>query len=122
VSDKLSVLTGGPVPPNPTELLSSNRLKNNLAVLAEPYDVVIIDSPPMLGLADAAIWSTLVDGVLVVARRGKTRRGPLEDTIAAVRASRKPLLGIILNGSSRRSSQPYAYRYGYGYEKASQSE
>ena len=122
VGDSLSVLTGGPIPPNPTELISSAKMRHNLATLSEPYDVVIIDSPPMLGLADASIWTTLVDGVLVVARRGKTRRGPLEETIAAVRASRKPLLGVVLNGSNRRRNSPYAYRYGYGYEQAGQPE
>jgi Mrp family chromosome partitioning ATPase len=68
----------------------------------------------MVGLADAALWATLVDGVLLVARRGKTRRGPLEDAIAIVRASRKPLLGVVLNGSTRKSAGLYDYRYGYG--------
>ena len=117
VGDSLAVLTGGPVPPNPTELISSAKMRHNIAVLREPYDVVIIDSPPMLGLADATIWSNLVDGVVVVARSGKTRRGPFEETIAAVRATRKPLLGVVLNGSSRRKTALYAYRYGgYGQE------
>jgi receptor protein-tyrosine kinase len=114
VTESLAVLTGGPVAPNPTELLSSRKLKAALDVLKEPYDVVVIDSPPMVGLADAALWATLVDGVLLVARRGKTRRGPLEDAIAIVRASRKPLLGVVLNGSTRKSAGLYDYRYGYG--------
>lgn len=121
VGESLTVLTGGPVAPNPTELLTSRKMKANLESLAKPYDVVIIDCPPMLGLADASLWLPLVDGVLLVVRRGKTRRGPLEETIAAVRAARKPLIGVVLNGSDRRRAAPYAYRSDYGY-KAKRSE
>lgn len=122
VNDTLAVMTGGPIAPNPTELLSSRRLKNTLDVLSEPYDVVVVDSPPILGLADASLWMTLVDGVLVVARRGKTRRGPLEETIALVRASRKPLVGVVLNGTARKKSALYDYRYGYDYAQEKRSD
>ena len=119
VSDTLSVLTGGPVPPNPTELLSSARLKATLETLAADYDVIIIDSPPMLGLADASIWMTLVDGVLVVVRRGKTRRNALDETLQNVRASRKPLVGVVLNGVKRRRRTAYEYRYSADYVPSS---
>jgi capsular exopolysaccharide synthesis family protein len=122
VSDQLSVLTGGPVAPNPTELLASNKLQAIVEHLRAPYDVVVVDSPPMLGLADAVLWTSLVDGVLVVARRGKTRRGALEETVGLVRSSRKPLLGVVLNGSRRRRSAAYDYRYGYGYGSAEKSQ
>lgn len=120
VGESLSVLTGGPVAPNPTELLSSRKMKQNIEALADPYDVVIIDSPPVIGLADASLWMPLVDGVLLVARRGKTRRGPLVEAIQAVRASGKPLLGVVLNASNRRRSLPYGYRYGYEYTSANE--
>ena len=114
VNESLSVLTGGPVAPNPTELLSSRKLKQNLEALVRPFDIVIIDSPPILGLADASLWLPLVDGVLIVARKGRTRRGPLEEAIALVRSSRTPIVGVVLNGTSRRRAMAYRYGYEYG--------
>ena len=118
VNESLSVLTGGPVAPNPTELLSSRKMRHNLEALSQPYDVVIIDSPPLLGLADATLWLPLVDGVLLVARKGRTRRGPLEEAITVVRNSRTPIVGIVLNGASRRRALAYEYRYEYGQGEA----
>ena len=61
----------------------------------------------------------LVDGVLLVARQGKTRRSALEETVAAVRAGRKPLLGVVLNGSDRKRHFRYGYGYAYGYTRRS---
>lgn len=119
VGESLSVLTGGPVAPNPTELLSSRKMKATIDALAEMYDIVVIDCPPMLGLADASLWMPLVDGVLLVARQGKTRRSALEETVAAVRAGRKPLLGVVLNGSDRKRHFRYGYGYAYGYTRRS---
>jgi capsular exopolysaccharide synthesis family protein len=121
VGDSLAVLTGGPVAPNPTELLSSRKMRATVTALAEPFDIVVVDCPPLLGLADASLWMPLVDGVLLVARRGRTRRGPLEEAINTVRAARKPLVGVVLNGADRRGAYRYAQPYGYGY-KAKNSE
>ena len=114
VTDSFFVLTAGPVPPNPAEMLASRKMAALVQSLSKPFDVVVIDSPPILGLADASILASLADGVVLVARRKKTRRGELRDAIALVRNSRKPLIGLVLNGEKRRRQSPY-YRYGYGY-------
>ena len=71
---KLKVITSGPIPPNPAELLSSDEMKNLLKFLRGRYKHVIIDSPPAISFTDAAILSTLVDGVVLVAMAGKSSR------------------------------------------------
>ncbi len=114
ISESFLVMTGGPVAPNPTELLSSKRMQSIIKMLARPFDIVIIDSPPILGLADASLWTSFADGVVLVARKDKTRRNQLEESVAAVRASHKPLVGVILNGADRKKAGGYYYRYGYG--------
>ena len=73
----LTALTSGPLPPNPADVLGSQRFKAILEELDQLADVIVIDGPPVSGLADAAIMSTMVDGTLVVVRSGKTRRDTL---------------------------------------------
>jgi len=110
---RLKVITSGPIPPNPTELLSSNEMRNLLQFLRGRYKHVIIDSPPAISFTDAAILSTQVDGVVLVAmankssihlmRRFKQRLG----TIGA------RIYGVVLNGLKSGSIE-YDY-YGTGY-------
>ncbi|MGE5597275.1 MAG: polysaccharide biosynthesis tyrosine autokinase [Hyphomicrobiales bacterium] len=110
VSEFLSVLGAGPVPPNPTEMISSPRMAEAMAALRNEYDIIIIDSPPLLGIADSALWTNLSDAVVLVARRKKTRSGQLEESVRLVRASHKPLLGVIINGYSPHRMGYYYYR------------
>jgi Mrp family chromosome partitioning ATPase len=77
-SGNLSCVTSGPIPPSPTELLSSSH---ELTEAAEHFDVVIIDSPPVLGLADAPVMSPLADGVLFVVEADRSRRGSLKTAL-----------------------------------------
>ena len=111
------VLTAGPVPPNPAELLGSRKMASMLEELAQPFDIVVIDSPPILRLADASVLTAMADGVVLVARRGKTHQKDLEDAAEVIRSSRKPLLGVVLNGSKRHARRGY---YGYGYGEGAQ--
>ncbi|MDQ3321571.1 MAG: polysaccharide biosynthesis tyrosine autokinase, partial [Acidobacteriota bacterium] len=110
---KLKVITSGPIPPNPAELLSSNEMKNLLQFLKGNYNHVIIDSPPAISFTDAAILSTLVDGVILVAMAGKSsihliRR--FKQRLATIGAR---IYGVVLNGVKVNSVE-YNY-YGYGY-------
>ena len=116
VNERLFVFTSGPVPPNPAELLNSKKMSIMVDKLAEQFDLIVVDSPPLLGLADASVWASLTDGILLVARKGKTRRGPFEEAVAAAQASKKPILGVIVNGTQRGKASPYYY-YGYGHGK-----
>jgi polysaccharide biosynthesis transport protein len=110
---KLKIVTSGPIPPNPAELLSSNEMKNLLQFLKGNFKHVIIDSPPAISFTDAAILSTLVDGVVLVAMAGKSsihlmRR--FKQRLANIGAR---IYGVVLNGI-KSDSVEYGY-YGYGY-------
>lgn len=112
---KLKVITSGPIPPNPAELLSSNEMKNLLAFLKTNYKHVIIDSPPAISFTDAAILSTLVDGVVLVAMAGKSsihliRR--FKQRLANIGAR---IYGVVLNGIKSNSVEYGYYGYGYNY-------
>jgi capsular exopolysaccharide synthesis family protein len=110
---KLKIVTSGPIPPNPAELLSSQEMKNLLTFLKGNFKHVIIDSPPAISFTDAAILSTLVDGVVLVAMAGKSsihlmRR--FKQRLANIGAR---IYGVVLNGI-KSDSVEYGY-YGYGY-------
>jgi capsular exopolysaccharide synthesis family protein len=105
------VLASGPAPPNPTTLLASVRLRSLLEELRGGYDVVIVDSPPALPVADAAALAAACDGVAVVVRHGKTRHDQLRTTVRALQGSGVPILGTILNQAPYQRGSYYAYDY-----------
>ena len=109
----LKVITSGPIPPNPAELLSSNEMKNLLQFLKGNFKHVIIDSPPSVFFTDAAVLSMIVDGVVLVTLAGKssiylTRR--FKQRLGSIGAR---IYGVVLN-SVKSNSPEYSY-YGYGY-------
>jgi capsular exopolysaccharide synthesis family protein len=113
----LKLLTSGPVPPNPAELLGSDEMRKLLSVLSERFAHIIIDSPPAISFTDASILSTMVDGVMLIVHGGKSSR-------AVVRRAKQQLLdvgahifGVVLNNVKLESQQDYYYAgyYGYGY-------
>lgn len=116
----MSVLPAGPVPPSAAELLSGEGLARLLAEAVEAYDHVIIDSPPVLGLADAPLLARSVDGcVLVVESRGVAVRG-VRSSIARLRMAQANIFGAILTKLEHRGGSygsGYSYGYGYGYGK-----
>jgi capsular exopolysaccharide synthesis family protein len=110
----LTVLPAGPVPPNPSELLGSQHMASLLTTLSAQFDYVIVDSPPLLPVTDAAVLSTLTDGALLIARHGKSSRDDLEQAAHALEAVNAKLLGTVLNCIPLRAAG-YSYGYGYGY-------
>src|SRR4051794_616565 len=111
----LSVLASGPIPPNPTDLIESDRMRQVLKAVSEKYDLVVIDTPPTSVVSDAIPLVKNVDGVLVVARLGKTTRDAsvhLRDQLNNLGAY---VLGVVVNSVTRQSMSGYAYGYGYGY-------
>ena len=92
----LMVLTSGPLPPNSTQLLSSQRLSNVLAQLQDYADIVLIDAPPLTVTVDASILATQVDGVLMVIANGRTRRKLSQSAIKILRQIGANLLGVVL--------------------------
>ena len=112
--DSLSVLTSGPIPPNPSELLGSNRMGHLVERLTEAADIVIFDSPPVLAVTDAAVMGRQVDGVLLVADAGHTREHALAGATAELQKTGTNLLGVALNRlDTRRGGYQYYYYYYY---------
>ncbi len=115
----LSVLTTGPLPPNPAELLGSGRMGELMDVLAGQADVVVFDTPPVMALADAAVMGSQVDGVLLVINAGETRREMAQRAMAALNHVNARVLGALINRVQVRSSgYYYYYRYGEYYGSA----
>jgi capsular exopolysaccharide synthesis family protein len=108
----LWVLPSGSVPPNPSELLASDNMADLLAALAGGFDMVIIDTPPVLPVTDAAVMSTVADGCLLVSRYGKTTTSQATAAAAALRAVGGKLHGCVLNRAPKKSGGDYAY-YSY---------
>ena len=112
--ENLTVLTSGPLPPNPSELLSSHRLDAVLETLKRQADVVVFDSPPALAVADASILASKVDGTILVVDSGKTRVDALRRACETLGRSKTKVLGGILNKLSPKGRGYYYYHYYYG--------
>jgi receptor protein-tyrosine kinase len=111
---RLTALTSGPVPPNPSELLGSLATRNLLKELQERFDYVIIDSAPLLAVTDGAILAAVADGVLMVVRSGKTKREQLAHAFGILNDVGATLLGAVLTMMPRGGSSSYNYSYYYG--------
>ncbi|MCL3862911.1 polysaccharide biosynthesis tyrosine autokinase [Actinotalea sp. K2] len=114
----LHVLPSGQIPPNPSELLGSRSMANLLADLTRQYDIVLLDTPPLLPVTDAAILAKLAGGALVVVGSGKLHRAQLGDAIGSLETVGARVLGIVLNGLSRKHGENYTY---YDYSPTSTS-
>ncbi|MBI4466556.1 MAG: polysaccharide biosynthesis tyrosine autokinase [Acidobacteria bacterium] len=111
----LDILTCGPVPPNPTELLSSERLHTLLAQMLERYHFVLLDSPPLLNVADARILAALVEGVVLVVQGGSTPRELAQRAYLHAREVGGNVIGVALNNLDTRADDYYYARY-YRYD------
>ncbi len=110
----LSVMSCGPLPPNPAELLSSTVMQEMLAQLRQRFTHILLDSPPIIHVTDAVILSSLSDGVILVAQGGVTTREALKRARKILQHVNGKLLGIVLNNVDVRSSD-YSYYYGGRY-------
>ena len=115
---RLSLIPSGPVPASPTELIASNRFRALIDQMAEKFDVVVIDSPPILGLADAPTMSAMVDGVVFVVEAGRSRRGGLKAALRRLRGMRPNLIGGVLTKfDTTQAANKYSDYYGsHNYE------
>lgn len=109
--DALHILTSGPIPPNPSELLGSNKMEDFLESLKDEYDMVIIDSPPVGLVTDAAILSTKVDGVLLVTAAGKTEIEVIKRSQGLLEKVKANIIGVILNKVDIKGKSYYKYGY-----------
>lgn len=118
----LSVITSGPLPPTPAELLADNRLRMFCAAAEERFDVVIFDGPPVMGFADAPLISAVAAGTILVVEAGRTKRGPIASTLNRLRRARAKVLGAVLTKFDARKATygdgyggSYSYEHGYAY-------
>ena len=117
--ENLHVLTSGPIPPNPAEILGSERARQVLQQLLDEYDYVFIDSPPILAVTDSAILSTIVDGVVLVVNYAVTRNELAREAVEQFKKANARIIGVVLNQVKMESSDYknyYYYYYHYGDE------
>jgi len=113
----LFVFAAGPIPPNPSELIGSLRMKKCLQALAQRFDHILIDSPPLLAVTDARILATLVDGVVLVIKGGATTKEAVGRSKRLLRDVRARILGTMLNNVDFHSSGSYYYSKYYYAER-----
>lgn len=107
----LQVLSSGPLPPNPAELLDSKKLSEILKILRAHADFVILDSPPTLAVADASILGAMCSGTLLVIDAGRTRSDAARRAVETLYASKSQILGVVLNKMSSKRAPGYGYYY-----------
>jgi capsular exopolysaccharide synthesis family protein len=110
----LDFLSSGPLPPNPTDLLTNYALQRFFQSALEHYDILIVDSPPVMGFADSLQISSMAEGVVFVVDSNVGHRGATKIALRRLTTSHAPLLGILLTKFDAEASG-YGYGYGYGY-------
>ena len=118
----LRLLGAGPIPPNPSELLGSANMEQLVADLAERFDYVLIDAPPLLPVTDAAVLSTIVDGALVVVGAGVAQREHVRRALDSLEAVNGSLLGLILNRVKAKEGGAGYGTYEYDYRPESERQ
>ncbi len=106
---ELSVITAGPIPPDPTKLLSSQKMKQLITDFHSSFDLVIYDAPPLVGLADASLLASHTDGIVLVARMHKTDRSMLAQALDSLKMTRSNILGMVLNWHKSNGLSYYNY-------------
>ncbi len=123
--DKFDIITAGDIPPNPAELVASERMRNFIEEARSRYDLVILDSPPVVAVTDAAVLATRVDGTILVVSSGTVNRKEVSRALALLKNVRAGILGVVLNGLDIKRIYGsyyyyfhyYQYYYYYGSEK-----
>ena len=110
--ENLTVITAGELPQNPAELLSAPRFKSLLTIAVNSYDQIIIDGPPLLGLADAPILASVADGTLMVVEAGRGRVGGVQGALKRLFGVRASVVGTVMAKYDPRAA---GHEYGYGY-------
>jgi capsular exopolysaccharide synthesis family protein len=111
--ENLDVIPVGPIPPNPSSLLTSKKFVDLFNKLKEQYEKIIIDLPPVLSAADALIISKYTDGLVLVVRAGGTLKHSLKIALENIKTSSANLLGLVINDINEKSSNYYYYYYYY---------
>jgi capsular exopolysaccharide synthesis family protein len=116
--ERLSLLPAGPIPSNPAELLNNAKAREIFTRLRDKYDLVLIDSPPVLPVTDAAILSRYADATLMLAAAGQTKRSDLHRAVEKLDQVGATILGTVLNKVTRQTGRYYGYTYSYNSYRA----
>ena len=110
----LDILTSGPVAPNPSEILASNRMKTVINELKEKYDYVLIDTPPVLPVTDSSVIGSIADGTILLTAWNQITPAMAKEAKTRLEQAGTKILGVVLN-KVEVASKGYGYGYGYGY-------
>ena len=110
----LDILTSGPVAPNPSEILASNRMKTVINELKEKYDYVLIDTPPVLPVTDSSVIGSIADGTILLTAWNQITPAMAKEAKTRLEQAGAKILGVVLN-KVEVASKGYGYGYGYGY-------
>ena len=121
-AENLWVVPSGGTIPNPSELVSSKRMREMLHIARSKFDVIIMDAPPVLPATDAVLLSTQADATILVVAAGRSRRHEIELTLESLNSVGAPIIGAVLNQFDVSQSYAYKYRYKYRYSGAYSSD
>jgi succinoglycan biosynthesis transport protein ExoP len=112
----LSIIPSGPVPPNPSELLSSGKMYELIKAVNDKFDIIIWDAAPLLTVTDSLVLSKLLDGTIIVTRAGQTTYESVSRALKSVNDIEAHFLGVVINGLDVRKNEHYYQYYNYGYD------
>ncbi|GAA0182404.1 CpsD/CapB family tyrosine-protein kinase [Clostridium sediminicola] len=115
VESKLDIITSGPVPPNPAEMLSSKKMKDFMEDLKQQYDYILLDTPPVIAVTDAQVLASEVDGVVLVVASKEADKDAVVRAKELLNKVNANILGVVLNKTELRSGKGYGYSYQYYY-------
>jgi polysaccharide biosynthesis transport protein len=117
----LAFISSGPIPPNAGDLLGGTRIFSLLSLGAEVFDIIIIDSPPLLGLTDTQLLASAAAATIFVAGAGQSRRGTIQNALRRLQLARVTPVGIVLTKFDNKA-MGYGYEYAYGYNYTYQAD
>ena len=116
--DNIWLIPSGPIPPNPVELLNSKKMKDMLEELSQIFDVVLLDSPPVLAVIDTVVISSIAESTIFVVRSGKTRRKAFRTAVDELTGARANIIGVVFNGADLSKEGDYYSKYYRSYKYA----
>ncbi|MDD6345576.1 MAG: polysaccharide biosynthesis tyrosine autokinase [Oscillospiraceae bacterium] len=122
VMENLDVLTSGPIPPNPSELLASEYMSEILNQLSEQYTLIVIDTPPVNVVTDAMELAKSVSDIIIVLRCGRTTTNDIDEIMNKIKFAHMNMLGFVVNDGKTKRNGKYGYKSGYGYGYGTNSE
>jgi len=119
--NNLDILKSGPIPPNPSELLGSNAMKNFIQKAKEDYDIILLDSAPVGAVTDAAVLSAILDGVIFVINSGKVDSEVVKRAKESLENVKANILGVVLNNITKQNQGGYYHYQYYGEEQTEEA-